>query len=202
MTDKKIKEIENRLDKIEKSSKEWSSQKVAYYASLRNAWHINRQSSTKSILSLSTAGIGLLIGLSNFLSFSSTWQFIAFLCSIIFFGITIILVFLTWRNNGDLNNILIKDCINTAPTEEKLLNYLQKKKEKILNCLDIFILISFSIAIATAIIFAAFSINNKTPNKGDDNVKGKQQITSSAASTQTDSTTSTKATTVNRETNK
>jgi hypothetical protein len=154
MTAKKEKE-----EKVE-IPENWTIQKTAYYASLRTAWHANRQSSTKSILSLSAAGIGLLVGLSNFLSFSSILQIVFFGCSIVFFVITIVFAILTWNNNADLIDIIIKKCI-APPDKQEIFKCKICKCNKILKVLDWFVYISFALAILAAIIFSSLSICNK-----------------------------------------
>lgn len=163
MSDAKIKEIEKRLDKLEEKPKDWSDQKVAYFSSLRSAWHANRQSQNKSMLSLSAAGIGLLVGLSNFLLFSSITQMVFFGCSILFFGITIIFAFLIWDNNAKLIDLLIKKCI-AGPSKKETFECKICKCNLILSILDWFLYISFLIAIATAITFASLSMYSKYNN--------------------------------------
>lgn len=139
-----------------RKSKEWSPQKVAYYSSLREAWHNNIQAGIKSILTLSSAGIGLLVGLSNFLTFSSFLQILFFCLGIICFGITIIITFFRWGRNADFLDILIKKCIAKKDKEEFVKK--EKKLERSMNCYDKITSWSFALAIIFTIIFAGISI--------------------------------------------
>jgi len=151
----------------QRKKKEWSAKKVAYFSTLRNAWHTNHQSSAKALLSVSAAGIGLLIGLSNVLSFSLNIQFYSFIFSVLFFGTTIILCITNWKYNAKCIAARV-DMLNNRPArnKEQILNLKEAKEaeddlKKFLNRLDRFTIIFFASAIVFTLIVAGCSISEK-----------------------------------------
>ena len=169
----------------QRKKKEWSAKKVAYFSTLRNAWHTNHQSSAKALLSVSAAGIGLLIGLSSVLSFSSNIQFYSFIFSVLFFGTTIILCISNWKYNAKCINARVI-MLNNRPARNKnqILKLEEAKKaedkfKKFLNRLDRFTIIFFASAIVFALIVAGCSISERlTYNKQTSHPKTSQETPS------------------------
>ena len=142
----------------ESQKKNWSPQRVAYYASLRSSYHENNKCSTLAMLNLSTAGIGVMITISNFFTFISLYHAVFFALSCLFFLITIILTIHTFNSNTDYINILINDCISE---EEDKFKCDMCRMKKSLGRLDKVSGFTFSISIVLAITFSFISIYTK-----------------------------------------
>lgn len=97
--------------------------KIAFYQSFVSAWIENRMEKDKSLLNLSALAIGLVMIFYDKLENST--QFILWLCSLLAFIFTIIMVLRILQKNSDYILEVIKD---DNPTKKKdLETYLNKR---------------------------------------------------------------------------
>jgi hypothetical protein len=159
---------------------DWSPQKVAYYSSLRAAYHNNAHTETKSILTLCTAGIGLLITLCNVLPVISKTQFALIILDAVLFLITIIMSLRVFYYNAAYLDALIRKC-NSSSTKarEKIMKEIiayEKKLEKY----DRLMPISFISAVIVTLVFSTVTIYEKCDaSKGVCNVRQQEKTTRS-----------------------
>jgi len=121
-----------------------SPRDVAYYSALVNAWIETKMEKDKSILSLSSGGIALLVGLLSTIGIVYLWELVLYSLAIIAFIGSIISVLIVFRRNS----IHIEDVIKDNKDYDKSLGFL----DRLIPFLFIIALFfSFAIGIITAV---------------------------------------------------
>jgi len=154
----KLKEYKNmtELEKIKENEK--SQINIEYYSNTLQAWYTTRMEKDKSILTISSVAIGLLVTFLN--NYGMETQLDKFLYIIAIGGFLIAIISAIWiftQNANYLQNIIQDDTTQNDPT---------------LNFLDIILNSSFIVGIIFTILISAISIPNKTK---DNNMEKKVQ---------------------------
>lgn len=137
------------------------NQKLAsYYSILVQQWHENKMVSTKTIVNLSAGAIGLLVTLTSVVKFDRV-MFGCFFWAMLFFGITILIAFWTWRLNAQYLDLLIAKNIQGEEEDDDESNYFIERKERFLKKIDFSIIVVFMIAVMFGSLVPTFiSIKN------------------------------------------
>jgi len=136
------------------SDKLKDEKELAYYSATINAWINTKMEKDKSILILSSAGIGLLITLLTTIGFNSIWILVFYIITLISFSVTLILEISIFDKNAQY----LKSCINDKNDNIK----------KQIKRLDRFSYISFLIAILFT-LFIGLSAGLHGYNKNKEN---------------------------------
>ncbi|MBN2642249.1 MAG: hypothetical protein JXR78_11385 [Victivallales bacterium] len=150
-----------------KKKKAWTPQDIAYYQCLYTEWFSGRSTLTKFKLTLSSAGLGVLLTIGNSFSFNSKWGMIILCVSAGSFLATILIALLMMEGDAELIDVLIDKKI-AQMNFKKMEKFEETEKElsSKLHIYDILIYICFFIAVITMILVTAISITNK-PLKGE-----------------------------------
>lgn len=90
---------------------------VAWYAACVEGWITTRLEHDKSLLTLSSGGIGLLITLKATVGFHSEWSFVAFILAIVAFVVCVIVVLFIF----DRNSKHLEEVVKTGKAHDTLL---------------------------------------------------------------------------------
>lgn len=154
--------MQKKITKLKRSRKsDWSPQKVAEYSLIITAQHTNSLSALKILFSLSVGGIGLLVSISNFLSFSSAIQIFFFGCSIILFAITIFYIIGIYGCKFDFLNVSKEKLFIKSTEEENILVKKEGKAKKYHKRYVFICALAFVFAIMSMAIFSGISIYEK-----------------------------------------
>jgi hypothetical protein len=137
MSDKKQSKVELQ---------EYHNKRVAHYSALMNAWISTRTEYTRTIITLSTAGLGVIISLSTSIGLKSYVEFHLFLFTVISFAISIFLGLVSYHLNCKQ--------IEKLYEEKGNINYILKPIKYILNGI-------FMISIILGTILSIIIIQNK-----------------------------------------
>ena len=85
--------------------RDWTPQKVEMYYFYRNLYTETLKDSQKTMMSFAIGAIGLLVGLSNFLSFSSIWQVLLFVFSLFSLMLLVIYMLELWVLDAKISDI-------------------------------------------------------------------------------------------------
>ena len=152
--------MQKKITKLKRSKKnDWSPQKVAEYSSIIDAQHVNFMIGPKILLPLSVACIGLLVGISNNFSFSSLFQCIAFICSILAFFMTILFIIGIYGYKFDIVNI--KEKLLKSKEPKDILLEKKNKADAKHAWLAACIATSFMVGILSLVVFGGISIYEK-----------------------------------------
>lgn len=97
-----------------------NEKKIQYYSALVQAWLDTKIERDKSLLALSTAGIGLLITLLTTVGASSNYSIILYCIAIFCFLVCIIAVLIIFKRNAEHLKQVIKNKESTDPVLKKL----------------------------------------------------------------------------------
>ena len=159
--------------------KDWNQREITHYYFFANVSHDISQCSRKVTISLSAGAIGLLVGISNLLSFSSIWQIIFFLLSLIAFTVPILLIIQIW---GFLNLVFQVD-IKTYKNVNPEINTVEEqgKKDFLNKHILLFSKISFYSFLCAIVLMATFTsitIYEKYNSKTKNTIQGVQVMES------------------------
>jgi hypothetical protein len=145
---------------MEKNENELAQKKVAFYTSLVNAWIQTRMEVDKTLIIISSAGIGFLITLLTNQGITCVTVFIVYLAAFISFFVVIVLCIIILHRNSSYIEALIEN---------------QKAKDRCLETLDYLAKTFFALAlIFTLIIGISMGFNQLY---GNGNKKGDQIMT-------------------------
>lgn len=120
---------------------------VEFYSHLVNGWITTRMEKDKSILTLSTAGLGVLVTFFNNISYNDITSLLLYGLSLIFFIMAIISGVWILSENADY-------C-------EAVINEEEAKNEKLIDILDKSLIYSFILGLFISIILSFVLIYNK-----------------------------------------
>jgi hypothetical protein len=150
---------------------DWSPQKIAQYSLVLTAQHENSMSGLKILLSLSAGGIGLLVGLSNFLSFLSIGQMFFWGCSIFLFFLAILFIMKVHRCKFDFLDMSKRQLLSNDIEQKNILNAKKNEIKKNHRYYALCIALSFVFAVASMAIFGGITIYEKNNSKRDNKIK-------------------------------
>lgn len=142
-----------KKNKIQMTQKEileeelMNNKNVEFYSHLVNAWLTTRMEKDKAILTLSTAGLGVLVTFFNNISYANINSLLLYGLSLIFFIVAIISGVWILSENADYCEAVIKE-------EEP-------KNEKLIIILDKFLMGGFIIGLSLSITLSFVLIYNK-----------------------------------------
>jgi hypothetical protein len=99
---------------------ESSEKENAFYNTLLNAWVTTRIDKDKTLLTLSTGGIGILLTFITLRFINNTFQFVAFSVAVSCFLIAIIAVLLVFIRNAKYLEKMLKGTFESDPCLERL----------------------------------------------------------------------------------
>lgn len=135
------------MDENEKNN----MKEIEYYSQIVSAWVTTKLEKDKSILTISAAGLGLLVTLISTLGINNFTEMILYICTIFFFMIAIVTMILIFERNSHR----LENQVNGNDAQDY-----------ILSILDYLGVISFSIAIFfTFIIGISVSLHSLPRNK-------------------------------------
>ena len=123
------------------NSDEHTQRKVAYYSALINAWIQSRMEVDKTLIIISSAGIGLLVTIITTLGISNTAEFLIFIGAFVSFFIVIVTCIIVLDKN---------------PHYIKSILYKEDNKETKLDVYDKLAKSFFVIAVALSVSFITF----------------------------------------------
>lgn len=124
-----------------------NNKNVEFYSHLVNGWITTRMEKDKAILTLSTAGLGVLVAFFNNIVYSDITSLLLYGLSLIFFIVAIISGVWILSENADYCEAIIKE-------EEA-------KNEKLIDILDKSLIYSFILGLFISIILSFVLIYNK-----------------------------------------
>lgn len=120
-----------------------AQKEVAYYAALVGAWINTRMEFDKALVTISSAGIALLVTLATVVGASTGFEFLVFILAVIGFLATILCTLFVYHQNSRVIEAAIKEGTSHGPD---------------LRRLDLVKLVTFVVALtltATLILFTA-----------------------------------------------
>jgi hypothetical protein len=138
-----------------------SPKDVAYYSALVNAWIETKMERDRAILSLSSGGIALLVGLLSTVGIVCWWELVLYVLAISAFIGSIVSVLIVFQRNP----VYIKDVIKN-----------NKDYDKSLGILDKLIPILFIIALASSSAIGIISAVNNYNCKGKINMSDTKKL--------------------------
>lgn len=145
MGKKKNKEVSSQEEILNKEFE--NNKNVEYYSHLVNAWITTNMEMNKSILTLSTAGLGVLLVFFNNISYTNIITLLLYGLSLIFFILAIISGIWIFSENADY-------C-------EAVINEKEIGNKKLIAILDKFLIYNFILGLISSIILSFVLIYNK-----------------------------------------
>jgi len=139
----------------------FNNKRVEFYSQATNAWFNTKMEKDKTLLALSTAGIGVLITFFNNISMENNLSFCLYILSLLFFITAIASGILIFSENAYYCEYVIND---ENPKNENLLKILDK-------CLISFFSLGLLLSIILSLILISEKSNKKIKEHSIDSIK-------------------------------